>query len=195
MNCSLGPSRVSYRDAVSAAEDRLPVPPFVDWPLFPFEGDLRVKAVAEREPGDRPRSGEPGGEACGSCARDDSEYLWTNEHWRVARGMRSAVKQVFLETRAHVDLADMPTDVSAELGPSIQRVERAMLAAGDIGRVHVHRWGDGAEHFHLWLYGRPIGDRHMLGFGLVLWAMVLPPISEDDWDDAMRAVAEALAHD
>ena len=99
---------------------------------------------------------------------------------------------MFLETRAHVDLADLPPLEAAELGPMIMRVERAMLAAGDIGRVHVHRWGDGAAHFHLWLYGRPLGDRQMLGFGLVLWAMVLPQPTNDEWHDAMAAIAAHL---
>jgi hypothetical protein len=74
----------------------------------------------------------------------------------------------------------------------LQRIERAMLAAGDVGRVHVHRWGDGGAHFHLWLYGRPFGDRQMLGFGLVLWAILLPPMSEDEWSSAMAAIATNL---
>jgi len=77
----------------------------------------------------------------------------------------------------------------------LQRIERAFHATGDVGRVHVHRWGDGAEHFHLWLYGRPFGDRQMLGFGLVLWTMLLPPMAEDDWSTAMTAIASHLAAD
>lgn len=161
-------------------------------PLFPFEGDLRVKEPAARLPIDPPRSGENGGPPCTSCGRPDNEYLWTDEHWRVAAGVRSVVPQVFLETRAHVDLTDMPHDVSVGLGPTIQRVEKAIVAAGDVGRVHIHRWGDGAAHFHLWLYGRLKGDRQMLGFGLVLWAMVLPPMPEATWNDAMSAIQNAL---
>lgn len=110
----------------------------------------------------------------------------------MSAGPRSAVKQVFLNTRAHVDLSDMPVDVARELGPMMQRVEAALMAAGDVGRVHVHRWGDGSAHFHIWMYGRPVGDRQMLGFGLVLWAMTLPPISEHDWDESMKAIGSAL---
>jgi hypothetical protein len=39
----------------------LPLPSFVEWKSFPFEGDLRVRermAPVETEP---PRNGEPGG--------------------------------------------------------------------------------------------------------------------------------------
>jgi len=163
-------------------------------PLFPITGtDLRVKEPLPRADADLPRSGEPGAPPCSSCAAPDDEYLWTNERWRVRRGVRSAVKQVFLETRAHVDMLDMPPTEAAELGPMLQRIERAVLASGDVGRVHVHRWGDGAAHFHLWLYGRPFGDRQMLGFGLVLWAMLLTPMSEAEWSSAMQEIAGYLA--
>lgn len=165
-------------------------------PLFPVTGtDLQVKTPLPREQTDLVRSGEPGGAPCSSCADGDDKYLWTNEHWRVRAGIRAAVKQVFLETRAHVDLADMSPAAAAELGPMLQRIERAFHASGGVGRVHVHRWGDGAEHFHLWLYGRPFGDRQMLGFGLVLWAMLLPPMTEDDWSTGMTAIASYLAAD
>src|SRR5260221_7070168 len=158
-------------------------------PLFPVTGtDLRVKTPLPREATDLTRSGEPGGEPCRSCAASDDEYLWANDRWRVRAGIRAAVKQVFLETRAHVDMADMSPTEAAELGPMLQRIERAMHARGDVGRVHVHRWGDGAEHFHLWLYGRPFGDRQMLGFGLVLWTMLLPAMTEDDWSAAMASI-------
>ena len=37
------------------------------------------------------------------------------------------------------------------------RVERAVLAVGRIGRVHIGRWGEGAEHLHWWFIGRPEG--------------------------------------
>jgi hypothetical protein len=162
-------------------------------PLFPVTGtDLQVKTPLPRTDADAPRSGEPGGGPCGSCAAPDDEYLWTNDRWRVRGGVRSCVKQVFLETRAHVDLLDMPATEAAELGPMLQRIERAMLATGDVGRVHIHRWGDGGAHFHLWLYGRPLGDPQMLGFGLVLWAMLLPRMNETEWASAMDAIAAHL---
>lgn len=170
-----------------------PLDALVASPLFPISGaELRVKTRLPRADADPPRSGEPGGAACGSCAAPDAEYLWANERWRIRAGVRSSVKQVFLETRSHVDMCDMPPTEAAELGPMLQRVEKAMLAAGDVGRVHVHRWGDGGAHFHLWLYGRPLGDPQMLGFGLVLWAMLLPRMDDTEWASAMDAIASNL---
>ena len=66
---------------------------------------------------------------------------------------------------------------------------RAIHAVGGIGRVHVNRWGDGGSHFHLWFYGRPVGDTQMIGFCLPLWAMTLPPIPEDIWNRNLAVVA------
>lgn len=154
-----------------------------------------MKDPLPRASSDLPRAGEPGGAPCQDCATEDSEFLWANENWRVSAGPRSAVKQVFLNTRAHVDLADMPPVLARELGPMLQRVEVALMAAGDVGRVHIHRWGDGSAHFHIWMYGRPVGDRQMLGFGLVLWAMTLPALSEREWDEAMRAIGSELGRE
>ena len=49
-------------------ESRLPLPGFVDWPIFPFEGDLRVRRYEPLRDSDYPRSGEAGGGPCDSCA-------------------------------------------------------------------------------------------------------------------------------
>jgi len=171
-----------------------PAPAWAQAPLFPFEGELRVKALQPRAAHDPPRSGEEGGGPCRSCAKRDDEYLWVSERWRVAPGGPSVVPMVFLETRAHLDLPDLDEALAAELGPMILRIDRAMTAAlPDVGRVHVHRWGDGAEHFHTWHFARPVGDPQLVGFGLVLWAQTLPPPPKDEWDATMAAIAAALA--
>ncbi len=83
----------------------LPIP-FADRPIFPFEGDVRVKAIAPRLDADVPRSGEPGGQPCESCAADNDDYIWIDDHWRVRGGVYPAgvPVQVFLETRYHVDM-------------------------------------------------------------------------------------------
>jgi hypothetical protein len=169
------------------------VPPFVYSPLFPFEGELRVKDRLPPAAVDAPRAGEPGGGPCPTCTAPEGEFLWANENWLVSPGPRAAVKQVFLMTRDHVDMSDMPAAVARELGPTLQRVEAAMIATGEVGRVHVHRWGDGSSHFHLWLYGRPLGERQLLGVGLVLWAMSLPSMPQAGWDAAMAVIGASLA--
>jgi hypothetical protein len=45
------------------------------------------------------------------------------------------VAVVLLEPRAHH-------------GPMLGRVERAVLCIGDVGRVHICRYGEGASHMH-----------------------------------------------
>jgi len=129
----------------------LPLPAFVRWPMFPFEGDLRVRAFEAHQSEDRPRSGEPGGGPCESCIATDDEYAWVDDRWRVrAPKQRSGVPvQLFLETREHVDMDGISTDLAAEFGQLIVRLDRAIQAVGDIGRVHVNRWGDGSSHFHI----------------------------------------------
>jgi len=34
---------------------------------------------------------------------------------------------------------------------------------GDIGRVHVCRWGDGSEHLHWWFMARPARIPQLIG--------------------------------
>ena len=66
---------------------------------------------------------------------------------------------VWLASREHVDsFADLPRAARRRLRPRRRaRVERAILALGDVGRVHLYRWGDGGAHFHVWFLPRPLG--------------------------------------
>jgi diadenosine tetraphosphate (Ap4A) HIT family hydrolase len=82
---------------------------------------------------------------------------------------------VLLEPRAHyAEPGDRPDAVAAELGVMIARVERAVRPVAGIGRVHVCRWGDGAEHLHWWFQGRPAGFTQLLGTFGAIWDDVLP---------------------
>jgi len=175
--------------------DPLPLPGFVDWPIFPFVGDLHVREVLPRRDHEYPRDGEPGGAPCRSCAAPDEDYLWVDDAWRVRApdAPSGAPVLVFLETRDHVDLAELDDHGAAEMGRMIVRLERAVHAVGGIARVHVNRWGDGGSHFHLWFYGRPFGDPQMIGFCLPLWAMTLPPTPQDEWDRHLTTIAGELA--
>jgi diadenosine tetraphosphate (Ap4A) HIT family hydrolase len=175
-------------------ESPIALPDYVGWPLFPFEGELRVKPPTQLD-ADRVRSGEPGGSPCRSCPADDDEYVWVDDHWRLfARADPPSVPVlVILETREHVDLDGLDSELAAELGPMIVRLDRAMGAVDGVGRMHAHRWGDGSEHFHMWFYGRPVGSMNMLGFGMPLWEPILPPISEAQWRVNLAIVARTLA--
>jgi len=182
---------------MSDDDGRLPLPGFVTWPIFPFEGDLRVRELVPPRADEAPRNGEPGGRPCHACSAPDSDYLWVDEHWRVTPPMQpsGAPVQVFLETRAHVDLDGLDDELAGELGRMMVRLDRAIQAVGGIGRVHVNRWGDAGSHFHLWCYGRPLGDQQMLGFCAPLWAMTLPPTPDDEWNRNLAIVAAELAKD
>ena len=75
----------------------------------------------------------------------------------------------------------------------IQRVARAIGSVEDVGRVHVNRWGDGGEHFHIWFLARPRGMWQLRGALLAAWDDLLPKVPQEEWDRNRRAVADAMA--
>ena len=170
------------------------LPKFVEWPIFPFEGELRVRELAPPLETDLPRSGEPGGDPCGQCQLGDDAYLWVDDRWRVRAADRAGVPVVlFLEPREHVDLDGLDDVLAAELGVMTVRLDRAIQSIGGIGRVHVMRWGDGAAHLHLWFFARPLGAWQMAGLFMPMWAQIAPRTPEDVWDRNLQAVAQELA--
>jgi diadenosine tetraphosphate (Ap4A) HIT family hydrolase len=164
---------------------------------FPFELDAPplIRALDEPVLPEPPRHGEEGGEPCRACATPDEQYVWTDNVWRLrALNEPSASPAVvMLEPRAHCDLADLPPDESAQLGPLIQRVERAVLALGGIGRVHVLRWGDGGSHLHWWFLARPEGMLQLRGAFMMVWDDVLPAIDEETWRANLVRIGAAMA--
>ncbi|MER7757835.1 hypothetical protein [Kitasatospora sp. NPDC097643] len=182
---------------------RLPIgerPPFpVDgapsWDIFPYEGEMQVRVLRAPELPEPPRQGEDGPESCKQCARPDADFLWTDANWRLsAAGTVSGLPAVvLLQPRAHHDLLDLPGELAAQLGPMLQRVERALVSLGGIGRVHVNRWGDGAAHLHFWLIARPEGLMQLRGSMLPLWMDVLPPLPAEVWAANGHRIAAAMA--
>jgi hypothetical protein len=167
----------------------------VNWPIFPFVGELSVRERQPRRERDYPRDGEPGGSPCPACGAPDTDYIWVDDHWRVSPPLTpsGAPVQVFLETRDHVDMDELDSTLAVELGQMIVRLDHAIQAVGSIGRVHVCRWGDGGSHFHMWFYGRPLGDTQMMGFCMPMWADILPPTPVDEWNRNLAIVAAKLA--
>jgi hypothetical protein len=177
-----------------SGEGQRALPEYVQWPTFPFEGALRLKVPPALRDTDRIRSGEPGGPPCGSCEPTDEGYAWANDRWRVRATKPNALPmQLFLQTRAHLDMEDLDDDMAGELGRLTVRLDRAIQRIGGVGRVHVNRWGDGGSHFHLWFMARPLGARHMLGTFMPLWADALPPTPADVWQANLAIVAAAMA--
>jgi diadenosine tetraphosphate (Ap4A) HIT family hydrolase len=184
-----------YRRALAAAdaEGRLPLPPVDTWETFPFEGDLRARPLLPPLAAERPRLGE-GGNDCWRCRQGDDHAIWADEHWLLTpRHEPSGLPVVvILQPRAHHDLGDLPPALAAELGPLLVRIERAVASSGEIGRVHVCRWGDGSEHLHFWFMARPARLPQTIGSFAAIWDDILPPLPEPLWRANLEAVAAAL---
>ena len=85
-----------------------------------------------------------------------------------------------------------PSGAAADFGARRARVERAILALGDVARVHLYRWGDGGAHFHVWFLPRPLGMVEASGMMLPLWEDVLPNVPDEELAAAAERVAAAM---
>jgi hypothetical protein len=170
------------------------LPDFTRWPSFPFEGDIRVKALDDPVDVEPPRKGEDPAD-CTACGASDDAYIWVSDRWRVrAMDRPTGLPMVLiLESRSHLDLGDLPNMLAAELGVMTVRLERAIRSLDDVARVHVNRWGDGEAHLHLWFMGRPQGRLQLRGTFLSLWDEILPSVSEAKWRENLALVAAWLA--
>jgi diadenosine tetraphosphate (Ap4A) HIT family hydrolase len=179
--------------AAADAEGRLATPPLADWETFPFEGDIRVRPL--RPPADEPpRLGEDASD-CWRCRLRGEDAIWSDERWVVTPLEKPSGLPVIviLQPRAHCDLGDLPADLADELGPLIVRVERAVDAVGEIGRVHVGRWGDGSAHLHFWFIARPARMPQLRTSFAAIWDDILPPLPEGLWRENLAHVAHSLA--
>lgn len=162
---------------------------------LPYAEPLTLVDPADLVVPEPPRRGEPGGPTCFPCSPDsDSNLIWSDDTWTLHNPGRTGLPgSVWLAARAHFDsFADMPADVAASFAGVCGRVERAVLALGDVGRVHVYRWGDGGAHFHVWFVPRPLGRLDMSGPQLMAWEDVLPPATDEQIADAGRRIAAAM---
>jgi diadenosine tetraphosphate (Ap4A) HIT family hydrolase len=158
-----------------------------------------AEPLTRREPGPRvvpepPRRGEPGGEPCAICEGDTTTAVWSDEHFTLHPPVNGSLPgTVWLASRAHVDsFKDLPPDAAAAFAPLAGRIERAILARGDVARVHLYRWGDGGAHFHVWFLPRPLGMLEAKNHMLPLWEDVLPVIGDEELAAAARQVAANL---
>ena len=160
------------------ARNALRTPPVEDWETWPFEGGVRPRALAPPEPEERELRGA-GGVDCWACTAPDEEFLWTDEGWwrLFALPEHALPVVVMLLPREHVAApGDLPDDRAGDLGVMLARVERAVRAVPDVGRVHVCRWGDGSEHLHWWFSARPARLPQLIGSFAAIWDDVLPPL-------------------
>jgi diadenosine tetraphosphate (Ap4A) HIT family hydrolase len=176
------------------AANALRMPPVEDWETFPFDGEMRPRALRPPEERERARFGE-GGVDCHRCVAPDEDYLWTNESWRLATPDEPTGLPVIalLESREHyAEPGDLPDELAAELGLLLAKIERAIRGLGEIGRVHVCRWGDGGEHLHWWFIARPARLPQLIGSFAAIWDDILPPVPEARWRADLQALADAL---
>ena len=88
--------------------------------------------------------------------------------------------------------SDLSPEAAAAFGPLAARVERAIIGLGDVGRVHLYRWGDGGAHFHVWFIPRPLGMLEASGMMLPLWEDALPNVTDEELAAAAQRVADAM---
>jgi hypothetical protein len=177
------------------AEGRLPMPEQSMWEIFPFELEgLRTKPFEPPVLPEPPRNGEHGA-GCWRCENPDKGVVWSDERWTFS-GFGEPLGVPFggaLEPKAHLDLGDLDDTHAAEMGRLVVRVERAVRGLGDIGRVHVNKWGDGGAHLHVNFMARPAGLLQLRGSLLTLWEEMLPRMPEEVVAADLRTVAHALA--
>jgi diadenosine tetraphosphate (Ap4A) HIT family hydrolase len=176
------------------ARGQLRMPPVEEWETFPFEGELRPRVLLPPIAAEPPRMGE-GGQGCWSCEAGDANAIWSNDRWVLAplREPSGLPVIAILTPRVHHDMGDLPAELQAELGPLLVRIERAVASVGGVGRVHVCRWGDGSEHFHVWFIARPERLPQLKGSFVAIWDDVLPPLPEALWRENLDAVAAVLS--
>jgi hypothetical protein len=170
----------------------LRVPPLEQWDTWPFEGEVTPKAL--QPPSPEPVLTGAGGVECPACGKPDTDYVWTTERWRLRAFEPGGLPlMLLLEPRLHVaGPAGLPDDLAAEQGVLLGRIERAILSIGGIGKVHIGRWGEGAEHLHWWFIARPEGFGQLRSSFAEIWSDVLPPTPEDVWRENVAQAVAAL---
>ena len=170
-----------------------PTPPAIaESEISPYEAvGLKVKPLEPYVDPEPPRGGESG--PCGRCTKGAEGAIWTNDRWMLIPMPPLGIPwAAILWPREHGDLGDLSDAMAAEMGQLLAHLDRAVMALGNIGRMHVHRWGDGAAHLHLWLLARPYGQPQLRGSYLQDWMSLLPPVPTDQWWADQTAVAQTL---
>jgi diadenosine tetraphosphate (Ap4A) HIT family hydrolase len=171
----------------------LRTPPVEEWETWPFDGALPPRALQPPVKAEQPRLGEDEAD-CWRCRHGEEHAIWSDERWLLTppaepNGLPCVV---LLFPRRHADLGDLDEAEAADLGRMLVRVERAVRAFPDVGRVHVCRWGDGSEHLHWWFMARPARIPQLSGSFAAIWDDILPPVPEEIWRANVDAVVAAL---
>jgi diadenosine tetraphosphate (Ap4A) HIT family hydrolase len=176
--------------------ERLSTAPLIGNELWLFDADLETRVLESPIIPEPARWGVDGVD-CQSCQPAPTTDAWRDDRWlvRIPAEPTGLPIVAILLSRAHHDLETLSPELTVELGPMIQRLAGAIGRLDDIGRVHVNRWGDGSEHFHMWFLPRPKGMWQLRGALLAVWDDLLPNVPADEWDRNRRAVVRALAEE
>jgi diadenosine tetraphosphate (Ap4A) HIT family hydrolase len=175
------------------ARNALRTPPVEGWETWPFAGGVKPRELVPPLAEERPLRGADGVD-CWACTAPDGDFLWTDDRWRVFAIPEHALPVVvLLLPRDHfANPGHLPDERAADLGLMLARVERAVGAVPDIGRVHVCRWGDGSEHLHWWFLARPARLPQLIGSFAAIWDDVLPPLPDEIRAANLALVKSAL---
>lgn len=169
---------------------------WAEWETWPFEGQLVPREL--RPPGaEHPRGGAGGVDCfmCEAAAGHGGDYLvWTDDVLMLGlpQELIAIPFTAFLMPCAHHDLADLPADQARRMGEVLVAAERAVMQTLDVPRMQVYRYGDGQEHLHWWLLGRPTGMHQLRGTFLPHWDDLLPPRTRAELRTDLLLVAERL---
>lgn len=190
-------AEVYARVSAAVVGGRLPTPPTAEWPTFPWEvadGRLVPRSLAPPA-AEEPREGE-GDRPCPVCA-EPTGLIWENDRWRVKThpGGRSGLPLVvILESHEHIDYHELDDEQAAELGRISVWLARIIESLPEIARCHVHRYGDGCSHVHVWFTARTAGLLSIRGSYALEWDDLLPPGPEEVWRADLVTVAHKLAN-
>ena len=167
-----------------------------EWETWPFQGELVPKAL-EPPTTERPRNGAGGVDCfmCDAAAGRGGDYLvWTDGTWMIGIPQEQVAIPftAFLMPCRHADLSDLTAEESQRMGELLVGVEQAAVAVLDVPRLQVFRYGDGQEHLHWWLLGRPTGMHQLRGTFLAHWDELLPSRSRAELRADVALVAEEL---
>jgi diadenosine tetraphosphate (Ap4A) HIT family hydrolase len=168
------------------------------------ENDLPLKELSAPVQVEPPLSGTNGVDCIACDPPEDPWTVYQDDLWRVRalhRDMTFPGSAMLTSVRHAKSIADLNPEEAATFGVMCGRVTQALLdrpagspgyGDGRVGRVHMHFWGDGGEHFHVWFFPRPHGYLDLRGSYLVEWEELLPPASEQDLLAAAADLRERL---
>ncbi|NYG59662.1 hypothetical protein BJ980_002585 [Nocardioides daedukensis] len=194
------PEVIHARVAAAVGPDgRLPMPPVADWETFPWElvdGELMPKVLPEPVAAEEPREGRDGVD-CKLCdeGESDPQRIWEswNFHVKAPAAPSGFPLVLWLNSNDHLDFTELDDTQAAEFGQLSVILTRIMSNMEHIGRVHMSRWGDGAEHMHAWFLARPARFPMIRGSMALEWDAMLPPGPEPVWRADLATVARKLA--